>query len=95
MKRKLMAAAVLLTIAIGMPAAVFAQTTSQHEVTRAQVIADLVQAQRDGTVPAPNWDYPPSRQTIERNRELYALGHGEQGVTVSHASASAPTSSGQ
>ncbi|MGU7769135.1 DUF4148 domain-containing protein [Burkholderia sp. MR1-5-21] len=95
MKRKLMAAAALLTIAIGMPAAAFAQTTTTSGVTRAQVIADLIQAQRDGTVPAPNWDYPPSQRTIERNRELYALGHGEQGVTASHASASVPTSSEQ
>ncbi|MBN3787794.1 DUF4148 domain-containing protein [Burkholderia sp. Ac-20353] len=95
MKRKLMAAAALLTVAIGMPAATFAQTTSPEGVTRAQVIADLIQAQRDGTVPAPSWDYPPNQQTIERNRELYAIAHGEADVTTRHASASAPTSGAQ
>src|ERR1700757_159112 len=35
--------------------------------TRAEVRAELVEAQRDGVVPAPKYDYPPSQDTIERN----------------------------
>ena len=44
--------------------------------TRAQVRAELVQAQRDGVVPAPKHDYPPSAEEIQRNAELYAIQHG-------------------
>jgi hypothetical protein len=90
MKPKLIAAAALLALSIGAPAFAFAQT-SAGGLTRAQVIADLAQAERDGTVPAPNWDYPPSAQTIERNRELYAIAHGERDVVVTHAPTSTPS----
>ncbi|WP_414448391.1 DUF4148 domain-containing protein [Burkholderia sp. 22PA0099] len=44
-------------------------------LTRAQVHAQLVDAQRDGLVPARDGDYPPSAQSIERSRELYAISH--------------------
>ncbi|MDS0861061.1 DUF4148 domain-containing protein [Burkholderia pseudomultivorans] len=94
MNRRLIAAAALLTVVIGMPVAAFAQTSTSG-LTRADVIADLIQAQRDGTVPAPNWDYPPSAQTIARNRELYALAHGEQRTTTVNASAAVPAASAQ
>ncbi|SMG23084.1 DUF4148 domain-containing protein [Paraburkholderia susongensis] len=89
MKRNLLAAAALLTLAIGLPAGAYAQTTSSDGVTRAQVRAELIQAQRDGTVPAPDWDYPPSARTIARNRELYAITHGEEHATASNTSAPA------
>ncbi|AOR72520.1 hypothetical protein BBJ41_33340 [Burkholderia stabilis] len=92
MNRKLIAAAALLALAIGTPVAAFAQTASQG-LTRADVIAELVQAQRDGTVPTSNWDYPPSKQTIARNAELYAIAHGEPGTAT--ASASVPSVSTQ
>ncbi|MCA7952972.1 DUF4148 domain-containing protein [Burkholderia seminalis] len=94
MNRRLIAATALLAlaIAIGTPVAAFAQTSSSGP-TRADVIADLVQAQRDGTVPTSNWDYPPSTQTIARNRELYAIAHGEQSTAT--ASASVPAASAQ
>lgn len=92
MNRKLIAAATLLALAIGTPVAAFAQTASQG-LTRADVIAELVQAQRDGTVPTSNWDYPPSKQTIARNAELYAIAHGEPGTAT--ASASVPSVSTQ
>ncbi|KFL52112.1 MULTISPECIES: DUF4148 domain-containing protein [Burkholderia] len=91
MNRRLIAAAALLALAIGTPVAAFAQTSSGP--TRADVIADLVQAQRDGTVPTSNWDYPPSTRTIARNRELYAIAHGEQGTAT--ASTSVPAVSVQ
>ncbi|WP_083266012.1 DUF4148 domain-containing protein [Burkholderia lata] len=77
------------------PAAAFAQASASGP-TRADVVADLIQAERDGTLPTSNWDYPPSTQTIARNRELYAIAHGEPrtatasvrtGAAVSTASA--------
>ncbi|AOK57544.1 DUF4148 domain-containing protein [Burkholderia stagnalis] len=91
MNRRLMAAAALLAAAIGTPPAAFAQT-SLPGLTRADVIADLVQAQRDGVMPAPKRDYPPSAQTIALNRARYAIAHGEQGAATANANASASVS---
>ncbi|VWC73265.1 purine nucleoside phosphorylase [Burkholderia lata] len=92
MNRRLIAAAALLAVIIGTPVAAFAQSSSSG-LTRADVIADLVQAQRDGTVPTSNWDYPPSTQTIARNRELYAIAHGEPATAT--ASTAVPAVSAQ
>ncbi|EKS72717.1 hypothetical protein BURK_004672 [Burkholderia sp. SJ98] len=39
--------------------------------TRAEVVAELIQAQKDGLVPTSKTDYPPSERTIQRNKELY------------------------
>ncbi|MFP3632419.1 DUF4148 domain-containing protein, partial [Burkholderia sp. SIMBA_045] len=83
-------AAALLALTIGTPVAAFAQSASAG-LTRADVLAELVQAQRDGTVPTSRWDYPPSAPTIERNRELYALGHGEQHTQSAAAAPSGAT----
>ncbi|MBN3736382.1 DUF4148 domain-containing protein, partial [Burkholderia sp. Tr-20390] len=55
--------AVLLSCALSAPVAAFAQT-ADHALTRADVVADLIQAERDGTLPTSNWDYPPSAPTI-------------------------------
>ncbi|RQR54767.1 DUF4148 domain-containing protein [Burkholderia sp. Bp9126] len=88
MNRRLMAAVALLAVAIGTPAVAFAQTSSSG-LTRADVIADLVQAQRDGVAPAPKRDYPPSAQTTALNRARYAIAHGEQGTATASASVSA------
>ncbi|GJH18086.1 DUF4148 domain-containing protein [Caballeronia novacaledonica] len=41
--------------------------------TRAEVVAELIQAQREGIIPVRKNDYPPSQQTIERNKELYRI----------------------
>ncbi|MDN7888205.1 DUF4148 domain-containing protein [Burkholderia cepacia] len=96
MNRRLIAATALLALAlaIGTPVAAFAQASSSGP-TRADVIAELVQAQRDGTVPMSNWDYPPSPQTIARNRELYAIAHGEQATATATASTPVPAVSAQ
>ncbi|HDR9059427.1 TPA: DUF4148 domain-containing protein [Burkholderia vietnamiensis] len=91
MNRRMIAAA-LLALTIGTPVAAFAQSASAG-LTRADVLAELVQAQRDGTVPTSRWDYPPSAPTIERNRELYALGHGEQHTQSAAAGPSGATGS--
>ncbi|WP_225031632.1 DUF4148 domain-containing protein [Paraburkholderia sp. XV] len=49
----------------------FAQA-SPDGLTRAQVHAQLLDAEADGLLPVPKNDYPPSAQTIARNKELYA-----------------------
>jgi hypothetical protein len=43
--------------------------------TRAEVYAELIQAQKDGLVPVPRVQYPPSSELIRRNQELYRLTH--------------------
>ncbi|HEF5873740.1 TPA: DUF4148 domain-containing protein [Burkholderia cenocepacia] len=86
--------AVLLSCALGAPVAAFAQT-ADHTVTRADVRADLIRAERDGTLPTSNSDYPPSTQTIARNRELYAIAHGDRHAAMAATSASVSTASVQ
>ncbi|EMN5127336.1 DUF4148 domain-containing protein [Burkholderia contaminans] len=84
--------AVLLSCAMSAPVAALAQT-ADHALTRADVVAGLIQAERDGTLPTSNWDYPPSTQTVARNRELYAIAHGEpRTATASVGMAAAPVS---
>ncbi|AIY41306.1 hypothetical protein LT85_2148 [Collimonas arenae] len=39
--------------------------------TRQQVRQELKQAQHDGEIPAKNADYPPSRETIQRNKQSH------------------------
>ncbi len=43
--------------------------------TRAEVHAELIQAQKDGLLPFRRNDYPPGAETIRRNQELYRLSH--------------------
>jgi hypothetical protein len=43
--------------------------------TREQVYQELIQAQRDGLLPTRDVDYPPSEETIRRNKELYAIAY--------------------
>jgi hypothetical protein len=52
----------------------YAQSTSSG-LTRADVYAQLVQAEADGILPYHRTDYPPSPATIARNKEIYALRH--------------------
>ncbi|UJH78437.1 DUF4148 domain-containing protein (plasmid) [Burkholderia cenocepacia] len=87
--------AALLSCALSAPIAAFAQS-ADHTVTRADVRADLIQAERDGTLPTSNWDYPPSTQTIARNRELYAIAHGDRPTAMAAtSSATVSTASAQ
>ena len=46
--------------------------------TRAQVHAELIEAQRAGVIPTTDIDYPPSDDTIKRNQELYRIAHKGQ-----------------
>ncbi|EOH6075769.1 DUF4148 domain-containing protein [Burkholderia cenocepacia] len=80
--------AALLSCALSAPIVAFAQS-ADHPVTRADVRADLIQAERDGTLPTSNWDYPPSTQTIARNRELYAIAHGDRPTAMAATSSAA------
>ncbi|WP_179405319.1 DUF4148 domain-containing protein [Burkholderia guangdongensis] len=88
MKRKLMAAGLwaIAAIAASVPAFALAQTApadpDQPGLTRAQVMADLIGAEREGLVPTTDGDYPPSDRTVARNRELYAIAHGERSSMV-------------
>ncbi|WP_025101843.1 DUF4148 domain-containing protein [Burkholderia sp. A1] len=50
-------------------------------LTRDEVRAQLIDAQRDGVVPTTDAQYPPSAVMVARNRELYAIAH--QGSTES------------
>ena len=44
------------------------------------VVAQLAQAQAEGYLPTSDGDYPPSAATIARNREIYAIQHGTDGM---------------
>jgi hypothetical protein len=68
----------------------YAQSTSSS-LTRADVYAQLVQAQADGILPYHRTDYPPSPATIARNKELYVLRHRHD-QTNATASAQSDTS---
>ncbi|RDK00895.1 DUF4148 domain-containing protein [Paraburkholderia lacunae] len=89
---KFLTAVALAALSLPFGANAFAQTSTPG-LTRAEVRAQLVEAQADGLVPSPRNDYPPSAQTIARNREIYAIQHQESAGTAS-ASASAPRTSG-
>ncbi|KVH57647.1 hypothetical protein WS89_21870 [Burkholderia sp. MSMB1072] len=86
--------AVLLSCALSAPIVAFAQTAGDT-ITRADVRADLIRAERDGTLPTSNSDYPPSTETIARNRELYAIAHGDWHTATAATSASVSTASAQ
>jgi hypothetical protein len=72
---------------------VFAQTTTP-ELTRAEVQAQLVQAQAEGFLPMPKNDYPPSPATIARNKALYAIKHQNDTGSARTSSAGSAGSAG-
>jgi len=71
---KLILAATFTGLCLITGANAFAQTT-QSGLTRAEVRAQLVEAEADGIVPASKIGYPPSAEMIARNKELYAIQH--------------------
>jgi hypothetical protein len=79
----------LVAMAASVPTLASAQTmpadSDQPGLTRAQVLADLVNAEREGLVPTTDGDYPPSDRTIARNRELYAISHRQPNMAVGAA----------
>ena len=86
---KLLTAIAVAALSLPFGANAFAQTTSSG-LTRAEVIAQLQQAQAEGLVPAPKYDYPPSAATVARNRELYAIQHGTDHAGEMATAAGAP-----
>jgi hypothetical protein len=77
---KLLTAIAVAALSLPFGANAFAQTTSSG-VTRAEVMAQLQQAQAEGLVPTRSSDYPPADATIARNREIYAIQHGTDRAT--------------
>ena len=76
---KLLTAFAVAALSLSFGASAFAQSGSQG-LTRAEVVAQLQQAQAEGLVPTHNNDYPPSDAEIARNREIYAIQHGGNGA---------------
>jgi hypothetical protein len=86
---KLLTAVALAALSLPFDANAFAQTSTSG-LTRTEVRAQLIKAEADGLVPTHKNDYPPSAQTIARNRDVYALRHQESAETAS-ASAARPS----
>ena len=53
--------------------AAFAQSSAPTGLTRAQVREQIVQAERDGTIPTTEADYPPSQRSIDANKARHAV----------------------
>ncbi|CAE6747051.1 DUF4148 domain-containing protein [Paraburkholderia nemoris] len=76
---KLLTAIAVAALSLPFGATAFAQSNPSG-LTRADVIAQLKQAQAEGVVPTSNNDYPPTAKEIARNREIYAIQHGGDGA---------------
>ncbi|WP_025598439.1 DUF4148 domain-containing protein [Burkholderia sp. WSM2230] len=83
---KLLRSVAVTALGLVFGASAFAQTTTPGP-TRADVRAQLEQAQAEGLVPTRDDDYPPSVATIARNKEIYAIQHpnGSGGAMASAA----------
>ncbi|RDK03253.1 DUF4148 domain-containing protein [Paraburkholderia lacunae] len=81
---KLLTAVAVAALGLSFGATAFAQTASSGStssaLTRAEVVAQLAQAQAEGYLPMSDGDYPPSAATIAHNREIYAIQHGTDGM---------------
>ena len=75
---KLLTTIAVAALSLPFGASAFAQSNPSG-LTRADVMAQLQQAQAQGLVPTPNNDYPPTAAEIARNREIYAIQHGTDG----------------
>jgi hypothetical protein len=87
---KLLSAFVLAALSLPFGTSVYAQSSAPG-LTRAEVRAQLIQAEKEGLLPWSRGDYPPSERTVERNRELYAIRHPSSASTSS-ASMTSPSS---
>lgn len=74
---KILSAILAATVGMAFGASAFAQSTSGG-LTRAEVHAQLVQAEAAGLVSTNNKDYPPSAATIQRNRAIWAAAHHQR-----------------
>ncbi|AOJ02305.1 hypothetical protein WS70_11095 [Burkholderia mayonis] len=66
--RFLVTAAAIATSVLTATSALASASDASQGKTRAQVRAELIQAYRDGVIPASDGDYPPSQATIDANR---------------------------
>ncbi|MFM0054158.1 DUF4148 domain-containing protein [Paraburkholderia phytofirmans] len=71
---KLINAVAVTALSLAFGANAFAQTSTSG-LTRADVMAQLKQAQAEGLVPSHDDDYPLTDAEIARNREVYAIEH--------------------
>lgn len=78
---KLLNAIAVTALSLAFGANAFAQTSTSG-LTRADVMAQLQQAQAEGLLPTRNNDYPPSATEVARNREIYAIQHGTDGAAA-------------
>ncbi|MFM0176553.1 DUF4148 domain-containing protein [Paraburkholderia sediminicola] len=78
---KLLNAVAVTALSLAFGANAFAQTSTSG-LTRADVMAQLQQAQAEGLVPTRDDDYPPTAATIAHNREIYAIQHGTDGARL-------------
>ncbi|KFX65627.1 DUF4148 domain-containing protein [Paraburkholderia fungorum] len=76
---KLLTAIAVAALSLPFGANAFAQSNPSG-LTRAEVVAQLKQAQAEGLVPTPNNDYPPTAVEIARNREIYDIQHHTDGA---------------
>lgn len=93
--KKILTAAVVAALGLSFGASAFAQSTSGG-LTRAEVRAQLIQAEADGLVSTNTQDYPPSAATIQRNKAIWAAAHPESvGAQVGSAAAAANPATAQ
>ncbi|MCP2091361.1 DUF4148 domain-containing protein [Paraburkholderia aspalathi] len=88
---KLLTAIAVAALSLPFGATAFAQSNPSG-LTRADVIAQLKQAQAEGVVPTSNNDYPPTAREIARNRQIYAIQHGGDGAVKTAADQAAAAS---
>ncbi|MGF6919460.1 DUF4148 domain-containing protein [Paraburkholderia sp. 40] len=86
---KLVTSFAVAALSLAFGASAFAQTSTSG-LTRADVRAQLVQAEADGFLPMRKNDYPPSAAMVARNKELYAIQHsGDPASALTSTSTSA------
>jgi hypothetical protein len=73
---KTFAAATLAVLISAVAGTAMADTTSSTGLTRAEVRAQLVQAERDGTIPTNDVNYPPTPAQVAQNRATYKAQFG-------------------
>ncbi|RFU45439.1 DUF4148 domain-containing protein [Paraburkholderia sp. DHOC27] len=59
-----------------------AVTTANTGKTRAEVRAELIQAEQQGLLPGSKNDYPPSPREIAQNRAVYQARHQDEGSSM-------------
>ncbi|MFM0222675.1 DUF4148 domain-containing protein [Paraburkholderia dipogonis] len=90
---KLLTAVAVTALSLTFGANAFAQASTSG-LTRADVMAQLQQAQAEGLVPSHDDDYPLTDDEVARNRELYAIEHRADNAATVHT-AQVPAANGE